>query len=822
MKLSLLFIFLLCSFFATAQIVDIPDANFKNALLNHVPVIDTNNDGEIQVSEAEAVDGSLRVQESGIDDLTGIEAFVNLFSLDCSSNNLTSVDISSNTSLLGVKLNQNSLSDIDVSMIGALSTLSLSDNSINSLDVSQNLELKSIDISANPIANLDITNNTDLELFSCNDTNINFIDVSQNPNLFFLRVSETPMSNIDLSNNTNLEQFSCFETNISTLDFSQNINLKLVTIDNTLITEIDLTNNPNLESFTCAFTNISSLDVSQNGALEILNIANTPLTEIDLSNSQNLTRIFSSSTNITTLDFSNNPELIVSSLDSNFNLEYVNLNNNNNNNITFLSALNNPNLQFICVDDVAFASENFTDVPPLTTFVEDCSIANNDLNNIEGILTYDNEGDGCDTNDLDVSGLFVNTTDGTNNFATSSINDGLYRLTVTENTYTTSVLGLPSYFTVSPNEAVDSFIGFNQTETADFCITPNTTANDLAVTFVPLVDARPGFDTSYQLVYENLGATTLSGSVVLNFDNGRVTFLEAMPTASSQTASTLTWDFTDLGVFEKAIINVDFNVLPPPTNESGDTLAFTATANPVTGDATPEDNEFTLNQIVVNSLDPNDKKVLEGSQRLIAEAAQALHYVVRFQNMGTASAINVRVQDVLDEQLDWTTLRVLDASHAMETTLVNGQIDFIFDDINLPNEATDPEGSNGYVSYSIKPLPGIAVGDMIENTADIYFDFNAAITTNTVNTQYVTELSIPDVVANDIVLYPNPTSDFITIKAATEILSISVFNVLGQKVNVPVTLSSESSTDLSSLQNGVYFVSILVSEGSEVFQVIKE
>jgi len=64
-----------------AQNVNIPDANFKNALLTHQPTIDTNSDGEIQVSEAEDYTGTISCLMKGIIDLTGIEAFVNITKL---------------------------------------------------------------------------------------------------------------------------------------------------------------------------------------------------------------------------------------------------------------------------------------------------------------------------------------------------------------------------------------------------------------------------------------------------------------------------------------------------------------------------------------------------------------------------------------------------------------------------------------------------------------------------------------------------------------------------------------------------------------------
>ena len=67
---------LLCSFLpCTSQTVNIPDANFLNALISKG--IDTSGDGIIQVSEA-AVVTQLNVGNSHISSLEGIQAFVNL------------------------------------------------------------------------------------------------------------------------------------------------------------------------------------------------------------------------------------------------------------------------------------------------------------------------------------------------------------------------------------------------------------------------------------------------------------------------------------------------------------------------------------------------------------------------------------------------------------------------------------------------------------------------------------------------------------------------------------------------------------------------
>ena len=98
MKTSLLtaalFLCVFCSL--QAQVVYIPDVNFLKALINNN--VDANNNGVIEVSEAQVVNG-MSVYNASIKDMTGIEAFVNLTHLYCYSNQLTSLDLSKNTAL---------------------------------------------------------------------------------------------------------------------------------------------------------------------------------------------------------------------------------------------------------------------------------------------------------------------------------------------------------------------------------------------------------------------------------------------------------------------------------------------------------------------------------------------------------------------------------------------------------------------------------------------------------------------------------------------------------------------------------------------------
>jgi len=166
MKHIVLVLSILMSGFSFGQIVNIPDANFKNALLNHFPVIDTNNDGEIQVSEAIAYTGTLNVESQNIADMTGIEAFVNITFLRCNNNQITQLDISNNTNL---------------------NTLYANVNQLTSFDASNNLNLTNLNLSNNLLTQLNIANG--------NNSNLTTLNIN-NYELFCVKVDASIIGNI--------------------------------------------------------------------------------------------------------------------------------------------------------------------------------------------------------------------------------------------------------------------------------------------------------------------------------------------------------------------------------------------------------------------------------------------------------------------------------------------------------------------------------------------------------------------------------------------------------------------------------------------------
>lgn len=163
-----------------AQNVNIPDANFKSCLLSPFFNIDLNNDGEIQLSEAIAYSGQIDCNGSNINNVTGIEEFINVTQISLSSNNLTNINVSFNTLITQINVSDNQLTALDLSNNPAITNLNCQDNQIANLDLSNNTSLTQIYCFNNQLTQLNVRNgnNTNLLAFQAyNNQNLNCIEV---------------------------------------------------------------------------------------------------------------------------------------------------------------------------------------------------------------------------------------------------------------------------------------------------------------------------------------------------------------------------------------------------------------------------------------------------------------------------------------------------------------------------------------------------------------------------------------------------------------------------------------------------------------------
>ncbi len=308
--------------------VDIPDANFKALLLGIGSLNSDPNPTEISYAEAESWDGSITVNDAGITDLTGLEAFINLAGFSATGNLLTEVDLSGNTSLTVLHLNDNELTSIDVSNNSLLTHLQVNSNQLSSIEISMLSNLRQLWVKDNQLTGLNTSSNTLLNDLEC---------------------GENQITSLDLSNNTALTTIQTHENNLTTLDVS---------------------NNPNLFRITAFYNDLTSIDLSNNTALTSVNFEYNQLTSIDVSMLPILT----------SFKIRGNGESLVS----------ANLQNGNNVNFTGSVLLDqNPNLTCIQVDDPAYSEANWTFVDDHASFSTDCDVVTFADANFEAALISD-------------------------------------------------------------------------------------------------------------------------------------------------------------------------------------------------------------------------------------------------------------------------------------------------------------------------------------------------------------------------------------------------------------------------------------------------
>jgi uncharacterized repeat protein (TIGR01451 family) len=390
-------------------------------------------------------------------------------------------------------------------------------------------------------------------------------------------------------------------------------------------------------------------------------------------------------------------------------------------------------------------------------------------------------------------------------------NDGYYVFNKPADTYTltytpaapyTGYSSSPASYTVAATTTGQVYCGKN------FGVVVPPSQCDVAVDLIPLSTVTPGFTAIYNIKVYNLNGVTTGGLLTFNFEPG-LTFLSASPTQASfdNGSAFVTWNVTNLAPGTYKSFTARLNV---PVNTQLGTHAFSFaefTTNGACTEANLTNNIDTTHQTVVGSYDPNDKHVSpEGN---IPNNGQDLVYTIRFQNTGTAPAVNVVILDTLSNNLDWSTFEFKDASHSLNIQREGEFVGFLFSNIMLPDSNTNEAASHGFVSYKIKALPNLAQGTQIKNTASIYFDFNAPIVTNTTLNTIDISLSVSDLSKGNvsITLAPNPMRDYtnISIAGATDApIYLEVRDMAGRLVQQQISESNILHVNRNNMASGLY------------------
>lgn len=307
----------------------------------------------------------------------------------------------------------------------------------------------------------------------------------------------------------------------------------------------------------------------------------------------------------------------------------------------------------------------------------------------------------------------------------------------------------------------------------------------------------------------------VSGQAKLVIDDPRLTYVGAQNPPNQISGDTLIWNFSNLSNnnywywWYNSLGYVQ--VLTDVNAVLGDTICVTLIVVPSSGDVNPSNNTAIICREISNSLDPNEKSVSpvgEGVNGNVAPNTE-FTYFVQFQNTGNDTAYNIYILDTLDADLDLSTFAPIASSHSMVADMLPGNVArFTFANIMLVDSFMNEPLSHGWVSYKISAKPGLTNGTQIHNTADIYFDFNSPVITNTTVNTIDISLGVNEsgVAQNNVTVYPNPASNNILVTLSEKQIGaeLSIVDALGQTVLKTKTNQQEINLNVCNLPTGIY------------------
>lgn len=247
-----------------------PDPNFRN----YIKTYKAGGKNVLTVEQQRNVT-AIEINNKGVSDLKGIEAFPNLKELNCENNSIQKLDLRQNPKLEKLICNKNQLTQLDLSMNPKIYHLRCSENQLEQLDVSHLKDLVTLDCSHNDLEQLDVKNSISLVTLNCSANRLTELDA-------------------DVKHKTHLVSVECQNNQLTSLILGQNKGLK---------------------KLNCAHNQLTQLNLNDMRSLEELNCFDNQLTVLDVSSSQNLTKLWLGDNHLTSLNLDNNPNLNFSSTD---------------------------------------------------------------------------------------------------------------------------------------------------------------------------------------------------------------------------------------------------------------------------------------------------------------------------------------------------------------------------------------------------------------------------------------------------------------------------------------------------------------------------
>jgi len=241
-----------------------PDDNFRNYIKTYKA-----GGRDVLTVEQQRNVTTIEINNKGVSDLKGIEAFPNLKELNCGNNSIQKLDLRQNPALEKLICNKNQLTQLDLSKNPDIDYLNCSENQLEQLDVSHLKDLVNLDCSHNNLEQLDVKNSKFLVALYCSWNRLTELDA-------------------DVSHKSHLERVECQNNQLTSLILGQNKLLKKLNCAHNQLTQLNLNNMISLKDLNCFNNQLTVLDVSDSPELTKLWLGNNHLTSLNLDNNPNL------------------------------------------------------------------------------------------------------------------------------------------------------------------------------------------------------------------------------------------------------------------------------------------------------------------------------------------------------------------------------------------------------------------------------------------------------------------------------------------------------------------------------------------------------
>jgi hypothetical protein len=777
---------------ANAQYVTISDINFRALLKNYYPSCFNESDMMDTTCTNVLNATSLYMNSAGFSSIEGIRYFKKLQYLECKNNDLISMPIL-----------PDSLRHLDVTGC-RLSTMTSLPIKLRVLFCANNL-LNSLPVLPDSLQTLDCGTNR-LTVLPALPAKLRYLSCRNNQLLATLPALPNSIYYLDCE--------SCVLTTLPSLSSS----LNYLYCESNLLTSIpkmpdsllyfncrinNLKELPVLPKYlrylNCTFNQLTTLPLLPN-SLEELYCDNNQLVSISaLANSLHTLTCYNNkiealpalNSSLGFLDCTNNPLKCLPLLPVNLTL-YI-----KNTNVRCL-----PNNTFF-IDTILPVCTNVSDICTVNPFVQ-------------GKIYYDANNNSVYNNGEELlSEQIVKVVP--NNWLGASDANGNYLVkidTVINNTW--SAISNQRYTSVTPASyslANIHTLGLqNGSYDFGFHIIPNI--KDLETT-LGSSPARPGFVTNVTVTTSNVGTVNQSNITIKLKKPTDFSVLSTSITPTLIIDDTLIWNNISINYLETQSINIELQV--PINAVLGDSAVYEIWSNGTEGDTTPLDNYTKWSEIIRGSFDPNDKLVNKETLPPTYNAEKdKLLYTIRFQNTGTDIAFTVIVRDEIPTNLEVSSLRVVNASHSYQLIVREKNIvEVAFPNIQLPDSTANEAKSHGFVQLEFKPKAGLPLNTEINNNASIFFDYNSPVITNTATTRVQITTGIADNKKLAFKLFPNPSSEKITIQLPHEGKGRWLLTDISGKIIKQSNIENNSTTfdiDVNDIANGTYFLSVEIND----------